>query len=684
MSDEAYATLDLSYRQFTPVTDALLIQLEKRLSFESILIFRALAEVELHEDRKFNDPSWLKHFLFDTALGLLGGGGVAGEGNRGQHEADLKLDFILDFLSTGNLGGNGSKRDDREQARNSVDPRRRSSASLNSHGFHLSTHVGVEAVTLNLRLSSPPCSGLTRGSSPSATFPFFSIESRGLRLLLEAKDEGRGLGSIPVSTCEISLEDATVLHKTRDLFPLSPSALRSGQAPVCHVLAARHSRSLAALSPPAETRFPFETSMPLQSQAQSEADPTTTLFLFSVECRPGGSNDVKTESGDAKVTLTIETAGVDLFVSPSSDVLVSALKVFSMSLNSNTLNPGSNSGSLSSNHAARGASTGTPVLNVKEALDLVTEKLGFLLHFDTGLELCVDMQFSPVHVVFSSVPVTLEDCAADGTQMQKFFRRPTSLELPSCSLNRAPVHEMERDSERGGRARVGRDALSAQHKLVCNSGRIHVTMGQNKRKGVLSPEFYCDFHAYDSHVFVIECTCPVERAGGCSCWVSLPASMEHCHLLRPVTSQMRAQLQDEIMLDVNLQEPLHAPIATLTNRLTDVTLDVSPKKIEAVLLIIDSISKGSSTQLSTSTSDWNSNCDNDHNFQDVLDVLQSSDSYSECGDGYGDDDMEDDFYSLKSSNGSGSESEEEVEEVGGRTSLESPYRQLTSVDDVRM
>jgi len=240
--------------------------------------------------------------------------------------------------------------------------------------------------------------------------------------------------------------------------------------------------------------------------------------------------------------------------------------------------------------------------------------------------------------------------------------------------------------------------------------RVGDEKGQRRSRGDIFDIF--DIEIADIHAFVVVCKC--SGSGGCICCEGVSEQQVHSAagrveppatslLLRPVGARGRARL--ELLQEVSFPSfahPCSHPAVTGSLCLTDIGVIVSQKKIESICLVLDAI-LNTTTLLPRSVPTGNDNgCHRKHSgdsvnsdisdeydaFQDVLDVLQSSESEDGRGEGIIDSDTndEDDFYSLNSS----SEVEDEMTGLHSSCSNDSTHEELmlhqleASRDDIMM
>mmetsp|Transcript_8896 Transcript_8896/g.16685 ORF Transcript_8896/g.16685 Transcript_8896/m.16685 type:complete len:930 (-) Transcript_8896:1108-3897(-) len=602
LNNDDEPVFDLSYRQFTPVTDALLLQLEKRLNFESILIFRALAEVELDEDRKFNDPSWLKNFLFDTAQGLLGNG--RGEEGGRTKDAKRKLRFILALLSARASASRDSPCEDNDDCGKPSDvPYRRDAEESHSSptGLHLSVHIGIEAINLNLKLSPPSIPvqmGISAPSSSLRAFPFFTVKYRDLSLLVEADDQGRGIGAVPALTCDVSLGDAVFLQRSPAVLPhhsTSPchSSGYSQSGPSssdydrqqCLIVVSRHMPPRQVASPlgPSATRLPFAVTPPVSGPVQQEED--CPLCLFSFQCKPDGGMSSKGKEG-LSVSLKGATSAVDVFITPTTNHLLRAVNVFTKSLASEIKKPTSvprrestqGDGNASCRLEKDNAMNVFPDIDIKELFDQVSRGFGAILDFDSGVDLVADIRIAPLNLVFSSTSIPLEPAELLSSHLSPKKRHLADLRWKP--LNGSKTSE------------ICEEPAVVSRKLICSSGSFHLSMGEKKRKTSSSFDLY-DIKVSEMQVFILECTCSTTDNDGhyccscCSCCWQMSADSGAHNILSPLSLIVKAKLQAEMMKDFTSLEAVRTATATFSHDLSDVSISISQYNVESLRNILD-------------------------------------------------------------------------------------------------
>ena len=662
---------DLSYRQFTPVTDALLLQLEKRLTFESILIFRALAAVELEKDRKFNDPSWFKHFLYDAAKGLIQSGSD-GESNARAVDAKKHLSFVLDLLST-----SGSKKT------GTANPPGKPETPLSLSRLRVSLHVGVEAVNLNLKLSPPSSIDRFRSATSSSqhAFPFFSINCRRLHVRAEADDQGKGIGSVPAVTSEVSLDDSTVVHRSpTSQGDIQQGSKNCGEGHQCHLVVARHSSPSGAYPPcPATTHLPFVSSIDPVVNSTPHVD--KPLFVFSVECRPVVKHRGGGQTGGISIEIGLKTTAIDVFITPTSNSMMHAMNVFVSSLvlsEEDVTRVGTPSKDMSPTEKCRQRLDGDfPSHDIKGDLDHLSQSIGSILKFDTEIGFFADFQLATVNWVITSVPVIIENGMSHYHQDYLCWGTGNDETLNAREGNscRPPL------------------------KLVLSSGHVSASVGEKYRKSTSNFELY-DIQVSEVQAFVFACTCTSDMGANCSCRQS-PIGGGAQSILRPLNVSLQAQLQDKNMDDFKTRESIRTSTSLFSQRLSDVAITLSYQQMGAVCHILECIIASSSKQSSYFANDEagpNAGFEvnkiisseierhgsllgvvEDDEFFDVVETLRPSDidNAKGCVDGVDDDD----FYSLNS------DSESDMEGYCGSpvvVSSQSQYdSQIFMLEDLR-
>lgn len=608
----ADAHYDLSYRHFTPVTDALMVQLEKRLSFESLLLFRALAELELERDRQFSDPSWLKHLLLSTAKGLLGGGEDKLE------EKSEKFECIVEFLSTGTLSSSGNGEQPRCVSRErSRSKRRNNNAPTDSSFPRLCFNFLVRVENINLRLKlSAPANGPTMGSA----FPFLSLQGQHLKVLLEADDQGQGWGALPAVCLELSLQDAAVFQK------LSQKPCTTSSPPPLVTVACRHGSPSASPSPTA-TRHPFIPLFPPdQPQQQFSSHP---LFFFSIQFDP---SSVLENSFPPLLTMTGKSDALDVFVTPSCGEMLHAANIFSSSLFSKQREA-----------VPLPADTGAgSAFDLKATLDQASQTLGLLLSVE-NMNVCADFTFSPLHVIVASSSQPTEPPSTTHTCAQE--SESGIIDTHKLIFNSGHVCLTVGEKERKGGASLEMFdfRITGTHALV-----LMCTCSGNNNG---------------------ECTCwqSLSQPQMDDVILLLPLDTHASAQLREKIMEEGEEDDDECSREGAVRQVVRTPTASLSLLLTGVSFTLSQHKVEQICVILHSILSSCTCQpFSVRSRDSLAECDSgfsmsdekdsasddDAAFEDVLDIFEASET------GFSDDD---DFYSLDS--GSEAESEGKCENV---------------------
>ena len=608
---------DLSYRHINSVTNALLVQLEQRLTFESILIFRALAEVELEEDRCFNDPRWFKHFLFNTARGMIG---FRSDYTNIKRE---KLNFILNILSLSVVGGSsnisaGLKAMKPEGTHHSL------SKVGQKPSFCACVNILVENSLLKLKLSPLTDS---KPSSSCTAFSFFTVDCKSVGAMLEVNDYG---AAIPSVICETSVHSVNVSYNSPRQFSRFPlggtDVMDLEQYQLKQPLLCLHHEGSANASA-AFLEDPFTGIEMPYIQAELHRRASRPFFFMRVNCGPANVIDNTPANGRTFfVDVNVEIEAVDVFITPLCGEITRAFSEFTLNATSNV---DEMSGKfLSSNHKAY-RNDNTMMID-KSIVDDILHMMTVI----TNIEVIVlaDIKISPMHLVFYSCnPTAVDSCVGTSPNFTK-----------QCDLGSMPPKKVKENQ-----ASV----------LVFNSGSVQMTIGDAVAREAEGLEM-C-FLVTDAHVFAKDCDCSRGTTNAilrCTCWHSLSAEeLAVLNLLHPVNVSLKVQMQERKVS--KSYTGVLSPSLAISNHISEVTVSLSQIKMEKILTVMDSIRNASFPKTSYSRHDVIDARDRsaveENNMKrkrdDVLlaDVVEGSD-FADSNDLF-EETNDNDYYSLNSS-----------------------------------